>query len=104
MRVLVTGASGLVGSALVPLPASSGHDVVRAVRRPARGRDEVQWDVEQRRMDASQLDGVDAVVHLAGEGIASHRWTPEVKRRILASRVDGTALVAATLAKMAHPP
>lgn len=98
MRVLVTGASGLVGSALVARLRGAGNEVVRAVRRrPAPG--EVHWDPVEGQMEPSALTGVDAVVHLAGEGIADARWTPDVKRRIRASRVDGSGLVARTIAR-----
>jgi uncharacterized protein (TIGR01777 family) len=96
MRILVTGASGLVGSALVPALSAAGHTVVRAVRgSPVPG--EVAWDPAAGRMDAASLEGTDAVVHLAGENIAG-RWTKEKKERIRASRVDGTSLVARAIA------
>jgi uncharacterized protein (TIGR01777 family) len=103
MRIVVTGASGLVGSALVPFLGTAGHSVVRAVRGKA-GAGEVAWDPSAGRMDASALEGTDAVVHLAGENIAGARWSPEVKARIRASRVDGTSLVARTLAAMPRKP
>lgn len=97
MRIAITGSSGLIGEALTAFLTTGGHDVVRVVRRdPAEG--EVFWDPGAGRIDANALRGVDAVVHLAGESIASGRWTPERKRRILESRTESTRLLAETLA------
>ena len=98
MKILVTGASGLVGSALVPFLSAAGHDPVRAVRGAAR-RGDVAWNPAERQMDPGALAGVGAVVHLAGENVAGGRWTPDVKARIRASRVEGTSLVARTIAR-----
>ena len=103
MRVAVTGASGLIGAALVERLSRDGHRVLRMVRRPPSGPDEVRWDPAARQLDAAALDGVDAVVHLAGETVAQ-RWTPESKQAILRSRVDSTRLLADALARRAHPP
>jgi len=104
VRVAITGASGFIGSALVASLRSSGESVVRFVRRPAGtpvAPDEASWDPGAGTIDRAALEGVDAVVHLAGEGIGERRWTAEQKERILTSRVDGTRLVASTLASMA---
>jgi uncharacterized protein (TIGR01777 family) len=90
MRVAVTGASGLIGSALVPHLRSVGHDVVRLVRRPAAAPDEITWDPKAGTVDLDRLAGTDAVVHLAGAGVGDHRWTDAYKREILDSRVDST--------------
>ena len=90
MRIAVTGASGLIGSALVPHLRSSGHEVLRLVRRPASAPDEVTWDPSAGTVDLDGLAGVDAVVHLAGAGVGDHRWTDAYKREILDSRVNGT--------------
>lgn len=90
MRIAVTGASGLIGSALVPHLRGAGHDVLRLVRRPAAAVDEVSWDPRAGTVDLDRLAGVDAVVHLAGAGVGDHRWTDAYKRTILDSRVDGT--------------
>lgn len=101
--VAVSGASGLVGSALVPYLTTGGHRVVRLTRGDAHGDDVVQWNPDGgSRLDA--LDGIDAVVHLAGESIANGRWTPERKRRIHESRARGTRVLADALAALPHPP
>ena len=94
MKIAVTGASGLIGSSLVPALRADGHDVVRLVRGAARGTDERSWDPSSRRLDAADLADRDAVVHLAGAGVADARWTRSYKHKILASRVDGTTAVA----------
>src|SRR6201997_3660869 len=97
MKIAVTGSTGLVGSALVPVLTTSGHEVSR-LARPA------QWDPEKGTIQAAALNGLDAVVHLAGENIASGRWTSARKARIRESRVRGTKLIAETLAKVEKPP
>jgi hypothetical protein len=88
MHVVVSGSRGLVGSALVPFLTTGGHRVTRLVRGIAAGPDETAWDPARGLIDASRLDGVDAVVHLAGENIAAGRWTPAQRR--FAGRADGT--------------
>src|SRR5438445_2208231 len=103
MLVAVTGSRGLIGSALGPALEADGHDVVRVVRgHPGQGN--VEWDPAKGRVGAEGLEGVDAVVHLAGVGIADHRWTSEHKRAVLDSRVQGTTLLAETLAGLSKPP
>ncbi|MEX2172465.1 MAG: TIGR01777 family oxidoreductase [Pirellulales bacterium] len=103
--VAVTGASGLVGSHLIPLLESRGHLVRRLVRRPVQDGDhEIEWNPAEGTIDAAELNGVDAVVHLAGEGVASERWNERVKRAILDSRVDGTRLLCQTLAELDSKP
>lgn len=104
MIVAVTGATGLVGSTLVPFLTQSGHEVRRLVRRAARAPDEVRWDPAAGTLDAAALEGVDAVVHLAGENIASGRWTAAKMQRIRESRVGGTRLLAEGLAKLERKP
>jgi len=104
MRVVVTGAGGLVGSALVPALAAAGHEIVRLVRRAPRAADEREWAPDVDRLDAGALDGADAVVHLAGESIAAGRWTATRKVRILESRTRSTRLLASTLARNSGGP
>jgi uncharacterized protein (TIGR01777 family) len=104
MRILVTGAGGLIGSALVPSLATGGHSVVRLVRSGRTRGAQVRWDPMEGTIDQAPLEGLEAVIHLAGEGIASGRWTPQVKARIRESRVRGTRLLAETLARLNRPP
>jgi len=105
MKVLLSGSSGLVGSALIPVLTGGGHQVVRLVRSQPRDEvSEVHWDPEAGDIDAAGLKGVEAAVHLAGESIAAGRWTAAKKARILESRVKGTRLLAETLAELKRPP
>ena len=103
MRIAITGASGLVGSALVPALHASGHETLRLVRREPRASDERRFDPARRALDAASLEGVDAVVHLAGENIAG-RWTDAKKARLFESRVGPTRFLAETLAGLARKP
>jgi uncharacterized protein (TIGR01777 family) len=103
MHVAITGASGLVGSALVPFLTTGGHRVTRLVRRSP-GAGEVQWQPDAGTIDVAALEGVDAVVHLAGESIAGGRWTPERKRALRESRTGPTSLLATALARMERKP
>ncbi|MEE1842646.1 TIGR01777 family oxidoreductase [Streptomyces sp. JV190] len=103
-RIAVSGASGLVGTALVRSLRADGHEVVRLVRRPARSGDEVEWDPRRGYVDVAGLVGCDAVVHLAGAGVGDHRWTEAYKREIRDSRVLGTAAVAEAVASLDVPP
>ena len=130
MKVAVTGSSGLIGTALAASLRADGHDVIRLVRRPPRAAGEVRWD--PRAADAgllspvpggspgsrgssgipgssgmpglSALDGLGACVHLAGAGVADHRWTARYKAEIRASRILGTRALAGALAKLGQPP
>jgi hypothetical protein len=104
MNILVTGSTGLVGSALVSSLTASGHKVIRLTRSRPAGQDQVQWNPESGSIDTAGLEGLDGVVHLAGESIASGRWTAEKKARIRDSRVKGTRFLCATLAGLAQPP
>lgn len=103
--VAVTGASGLVGRALVDQLEEAGCLVRQLVRRPVKDAErEIFWNPSDGKIDTEELNGVDAVVHLAGENIAGGRWTAERKRRIVESRVKGTQLVAETLAGLSSKP
>ncbi|MCF3181725.1 TIGR01777 family protein [Streptomyces polychromogenes] len=104
MRIAITGASGLIGRALVRSLHSDGHDTVRFVRRAPAGPDEARWDPKAGYVDPDGLRGCDAVVHLAGAGVGEHRWTAAYKREIRDSRVLGTAALARALAGMDEPP
>jgi uncharacterized protein (TIGR01777 family) len=103
MRVAITGASGLIGSALTRNLRDDGHEIVRLVRRAPKALDEARWD-PQGTVDTALLEGLDAVVHLAGAGVGSHRWTESYKARIRDSRTAGTRTLAATLAGLERPP
>lgn len=103
-QIAITGASGLIGSALTTSLRAAGARVTRLVRRPPQSNDELQWDPNTGRIDRGALEGVDAVVHLAGEGIADRRWTEKHKQLILDSRVRGTGLIARTAASLDRPP
>jgi uncharacterized protein (TIGR01777 family) len=104
MKILITGASGLIGRALSAELTSQGHTVVAAVRRTPKSAAEVQWDPKAGVLAASAFDGVDAVVHLAGAGIGDKRWTNDYKREILESRTLSTRLLAATMASLPNKP
>ncbi len=104
MKILITGASGLIGQALTKQLHASGHTTVAAVRREPRRNDEVQWNPATGEMSPSAFDGVDAVVHLAGAGIGDKRWTDSYKMEILQSRTLGTALLADTMASLSKKP
>lgn len=105
MIVAVTGAGGFVGSSLRHFLTTGGHDVRPIVRRkPDRSRGEIQWDPMENRIEAERLEGVDAVVHLAGESISGSRWTPAKKEAIRKSRVVGTRALVAALNSLRRPP
>lgn len=105
MRVLVSGSSGLIGSALVRVLRSDGDEVFRLVRREKSADDEVSWDPAQGRgPDPVAIEGVDAVVHLAGAGVGDHRWTDAYKQELTESRVDSTRLLATVLAGLDRLP
>ena len=102
MRIAITGASGFIASALAPVFTSAGHVVVPVSRRAQRGG--VQWDPERGEIDAAALEGLDAVVHLAGAGLADRRWSTRRKRVLRQSRITPTTLLATTLATLRDPP
>ncbi len=98
MRVLITGASGLIGSALMSELRTAGHEPVALVRRPPRNANELRWDPGGA-IDGSNFNSADAVVHLAGENVGAGRWNEQRKSRILNSRVQGTQTIAASMAR-----
>jgi uncharacterized protein len=105
LRILVSGASGVLGRALVPFLTTGGHRVWTLVRRrPAPDKQEIQWDPMAGTIDARALPDLDAVIHLAGEYIGLNRWTAEKKQRVIESRTFGTSLLAGTIAAMPVPP
>jgi uncharacterized protein len=103
MRVAITGARGLIGSALVSQLRSEGHDVIRIVRGGG-GAADVVWDPQSGTIELDKLVGVDAVVHLAGAGVGDRRWSVHYKQVILSSRVEGTTTLAKALPRLERPP
>lgn len=99
-RIAVTGASGLIGTALVGHLKSEGHTVQRLVRRTVVAPDEIQWDPKTGYVDIEALRGVDAVIHLAGVGVGDKRWTKKYKAEILNSRLLGTTAIARAVAEV----
>jgi len=105
MKILVSGSHGLVGKALTQSLTTDGHEVLGLVRRArAFGAPEIEWHPTDGQIDAQHLEGFDVVVHLAGESIASGRWTDSKKRAIRESRVKGTTLLSEALAQLSRPP
>jgi len=108
MRVLVSGGTGLVGSSLIPALQRVGHDVSllsrRATPSPPGGAKSFRWDPQTGTLDAAALEGVDGIIHLAGESIAGGIWTAKRRRRILDSRVSGTRFLAERAAAHPTPP
>ena len=102
--ILVSGSSGFIGSALCPFLSTAGHNVIRLVRHSAGNENERSWDPERGTLDSSVFDGVDAVIHLGGESLVGHRWTPDYKRRILESRAKSSALLCSTIATLTRKP
>ena len=101
LRVAITGASGLIGRTLIPFLTTGGHEAVRMTR--GHNKTGVRWDYESGRIDRDGLEGLSAVVHLAGENIGA-RWTRDRRRRIIESRVIGTRFLAESLARLRRPP
>jgi uncharacterized protein (TIGR01777 family) len=99
-RIAITGASGLIGSALVGHLKSEGHTVQRLVRRAPISPDEIQWDPKTGYVDIEALRGVDAVIHLAGVGVGDKRWSKKYKAEILNSRLLGTTAIAHAVAEV----
>jgi hypothetical protein len=105
LRLLITGASGVLGRSLVPMLTTGGHQVTTLVRRPPdKKNNEIFWDPEQNILPGGDLPELDGVIHLAGEYIGLNRWTERQKQRVLTSRIRGTNLLAKTLATLPRPP
>jgi hypothetical protein len=103
MKIVISGASGLIGTQLVAKLSSSGHEVVRLVRRsPKSG--EIQWNPKSGTLDAAALEGADAIIHLSGAGIGDKRWSDGYRKEILDSRTATTALLAKTMASLSRKP
>jgi uncharacterized protein (TIGR01777 family) len=103
MKIVISGASGLIGTQLVAKLSQSGHEVIRLVRRsPKSG--EIQWNPKSGTLDAAALEGTDAVIHLSGAGIGDKRWSAAYRKEILDSRTDTTALLAKTIASLSRKP
>src|SRR6266576_5267161 len=103
MKIAIAGASGLVGSALIPILQSEGNQITRLVRSSPKA-SEIEWHPNQDGVSAQSLEGFEAIVNLAGENIAGGRWTDELKRKIRDSRVNGTHLLSEAIAKLKHRP
>jgi uncharacterized protein len=105
MDVVITGSSGLIGHALTAALSQAGHRPIHMVRRPPKaGADEIRWQPDEGSIDAASLEGVDAVVNLAGAGIGDKRWNDDYKKLLRSSRIDGTILLANTLASLTRRP
>lgn len=102
--ILISGAGGMLGSALVPFLTTGGHNVVKLVRRTPKNENELFWDPRNAILDLSPLKKIDFVIHLAGENIGNARWSKEKKEQMLSSRIQGTALLSSTLAKREQKP
>jgi uncharacterized protein (TIGR01777 family) len=102
LKIIVTGATGLVGSALCAFLSTAGHTVLKVSRK--RSGSEILWNPESGEIEAEKFIGADCVIHLAGEGIAERRWSTEQKERIRSSRINGTKLIVDTIKKMPAPP
>jgi uncharacterized protein (TIGR01777 family) len=104
MKVLITGATGLVGSALGPVLSADGNEVFRLTRSEPKQANDITWNPDSRDLPKARLEGLDAIVHLAGENIAGKRWTPAVKERLRTSRIQATRFLCESLAQLQSPP
>ena len=104
LKILITGSSGLIGSALCAFLSTKGHVLYRLIRGTPSSPYDIFWNPEKYVIDALKIDGIDAVIHLAGKSIADQRWTPAVKKEILSSRILGTTLLSQSLTLLPRPP
>ncbi len=106
MKILISGASGLVGTNLIPTLIAKGHSVFKLVRKTPKSADEIQWDAEKgfSENEKAKLEGFDAVVHLAGDNVASENWSEDKKRLIRESRTIGTRVLVDALKSLENPP
>ncbi|MDQ3799221.1 MAG: TIGR01777 family oxidoreductase [Acidobacteriota bacterium] len=106
MKILISGASGLVGTHLIPTLEAKGHEIFRLVRKAPQADDEIRWDSEKgfSETERAKLENFDAVVHLAGDNVASENWSEEKKRKIRDSRVLGTRVLVDALKSLKNPP
>ena len=91
MKIVVSGGSGLIGTALFPRLRADGHEVLRLVRREPAATEEIRWDPARGQLDPADLEGVEAAIHLSGVGAVSRRWTTAYRRAIRESRVESTS-------------
>ncbi len=106
MKILISGASGLVGKHLIPTLLAKGHEVHKLVRKTPKSADEIQWDAEKGfgETEHAKLENFNAVVHLAGDNVASENWSDGKKRKIKESRTIGTKVLVDALKTLQHPP
>jgi uncharacterized protein len=104
MRIAMTGADSLLGTAIAERYRAQGHEIVTITSSAPTSPDQVQWEPDAGHIDAAPLEGIDLMIHLAGENVASGPWTEARKREIRDSRVKGTRLLSSALAKLKHPP
>ncbi|WP_051283984.1 TIGR01777 family oxidoreductase [Desulforegula conservatrix] len=103
-KILISGASGLIGSNLAPFFTTGGHEVYKLVRRKPFNKNEIFWNPSEGIINSDELEGFDAIIHLAGENIGDSKWTPEKKKVFIESRTKGTALLAKALNTLKNPP
>jgi uncharacterized protein (TIGR01777 family) len=104
MKIVLSGGSGLIGTALLPALQQAGHQVIRLVRSEPNGANEVRWDPTHGQLDPADLAGVDAAIHLSGAGVGSRRWSASYKQTLRDSRLKSTTLLSETLAKLSPLP